>query len=246
MGWGSDLTGFGSKTSFGGKDFRFRGPFGNMKQSGEAQESWMRSAADERRKGYEAAKKRWTDTFAPYQGFGGRRTQAWEKLLQDPSSVTSTPGYAFRLGQGKETLENSAAARGGLLSGNALRGITEYGQNYATNEYDKALEREARGAAFGATTDTNYANALSRLDVALGQSEADLYGGLSNYAFWHEQQGMDEAKQWLGFLRGALGGMGGGGNKQQTTTQPNYANPSQDNTDYWKDGGMYLNYPSYS
>lgn len=50
-------------------------------------------------------------------------------------------GYNFRLNEGRTTLENSAAARGGLLSGNTIKAVTNYGQNFASNEYDKAYGR---------------------------------------------------------------------------------------------------------
>jgi len=45
------------------------------------------------------------------------------------------PGYAFRLKQGMKSLEQSAAARGGLLSGSTLRGVTDYSQGMASQEY---------------------------------------------------------------------------------------------------------------
>lgn len=51
------------------------------------------------------------------------------------------PGYRFRLTEGMRTLENSAAARGGLLSGNTLKALSNYGQNSASNEYQNAYNR---------------------------------------------------------------------------------------------------------
>ena len=51
------------------------------------------------------------------------------------------PGYGFRLQEGIKALDRSAAARGGLLSGNQLRGINEFGQNLATQEYTNAFNR---------------------------------------------------------------------------------------------------------
>jgi hypothetical protein len=59
------------------------------------------------------------------------------------------PGYAFRLAEGQKALERSAAARGGLMSGNALRAAQRYGQEMGSQEYQNAfnryqLEREAR------------------------------------------------------------------------------------------------------
>jgi hypothetical protein len=71
-----------------------------------------------------------------YQNFG------MEQFKQDP-------GYAFRISEGMKALENSAAARGGLLSGATMKGIQRYGQDMASQEYMNAfnryqVERDAR------------------------------------------------------------------------------------------------------
>ena len=47
----------------------------------------------------------------------------------------STPGYQFNLDEGRNQLESSAAARGSLYSGAALKDLTKYGQNYADRTY---------------------------------------------------------------------------------------------------------------
>lgn len=51
------------------------------------------------------------------------------------------PGYAFRLKQGMKGLESSAAARGGLISGNALRAAAQYNQEMGSQEYQNAFNR---------------------------------------------------------------------------------------------------------
>ena len=51
------------------------------------------------------------------------------------------PGYAFRLKEGQKRLERSAAARGGLISGAALKAATEYGQEMGSQEYMNAFNR---------------------------------------------------------------------------------------------------------
>lgn len=63
--------------------------------------------------------------------------------FEAPTSATeqNDPGYQFRLQQGMDALQNSAAARGGALSGNTLKGITDYAQNYASNEYGNVYGR---------------------------------------------------------------------------------------------------------
>lgn len=57
------------------------------------------------------------------------------------ADFTRDPGYDFRLNEGTRALERSAAARGGALSGGALRGISRYGQDYASGEYQNAYNR---------------------------------------------------------------------------------------------------------
>jgi len=59
----------------------------------------------------------------------------WEEVLQDP-------GYVFRLGQGKQALEQSAAARGVLNSGGTLGDVLKFGQDYATQEYGNVFQRD--------------------------------------------------------------------------------------------------------
>jgi hypothetical protein len=58
------------------------------------------------------------------------------------ASVMAEPGYQFGLTQGRDILEGSAAARGGLYSGRALRELTQYGNDYATTKYGDAWNRE--------------------------------------------------------------------------------------------------------
>jgi len=51
------------------------------------------------------------------------------------------PGYAFRLSEGQKALDRSAAARGGLISGGALKAAATYGQNMGSQEYQNAFNR---------------------------------------------------------------------------------------------------------
>ena len=72
------------------------------------------------------------------------------------------PGYAFRLQQGMKSLEQSAAARGGLLSGSTLRGVTDYSQGMASQEYGNAYNRYQ----------TNRANQLNPLQSLMGAGQS--------------------------------------------------------------------------
>ena len=51
------------------------------------------------------------------------------------------PGYAFRLSEGQKALDRQAAARGGLISGGALKAATRYGQDMGSQEYMNAFNR---------------------------------------------------------------------------------------------------------
>lgn len=72
------------------------------------------------------------------------------------------PSYKFRMSEGLKGVEASAAARGGALSGGALKGIQQYGQEVASQEYGNAYNR------FNADRDRRF-NRLSSI-AGLGQT----------------------------------------------------------------------------
>jgi hypothetical protein len=55
------------------------------------------------------------------------------------------PGYRFRLDSGLGALQNSAAARGTLRSGATLKGLNDYAQNFASQEYGNVANRSLQG-----------------------------------------------------------------------------------------------------
>ena len=62
-------------------------------------------------------------------------------------SVMADPGYQFGLTQGRNALEGSAAAAGGLYSGRALKELTQFGNDYGTTKFNDAFNRQR--ATFG-------------------------------------------------------------------------------------------------
>jgi hypothetical protein len=108
------------------------------------------------------------------------------------------PGYAFRMKEGLRALENTAAARGGLLSGNSMRGLTRYGQGLASEEFGNAFnryqaERAARlnplqslagmgqsNAATMAQQAGTYGQALAENAATRGNIRASGYMGTAN------------------------------------------------------------------
>jgi hypothetical protein len=92
------------------------------------------------------------------------------------SDFTTDPGYAFRLSEGTKAMNNSAAARGGLISGNALRAGQAYGQQMGSQEYQNAYNRYQ-------TNRSNQLNPLQSL-AGVGQSATNFVGqaGAANAA----------------------------------------------------------------
>lgn len=85
------------------------------------------------------------------------------------------PGYAFRMSEGMKALEQSAAARGGLLGGNMLRGAQQFGQGLASQEYQNAYDRYQQQKA-------NQFNRLASL-AGVGQTAVGALGSAGqNYA----------------------------------------------------------------
>lgn len=79
-----------------------------------------------------------------YLGLGGDTTAANYGAGMKPftgADLATEPGYQFRLNEGVNALNKQAAAKGGLLSGAALKEAARYGQDYASNEYQNAYNR---------------------------------------------------------------------------------------------------------
>lgn len=67
--------------------------------------------------------------FGEQQQYG----QMLQNLISNPSSITSTPGYQFQLGQGEDAVAREMGASGMLGSGNEAIALTQYGQNFASS-----------------------------------------------------------------------------------------------------------------
>lgn len=73
----------------------------------------------------------------------GYLAQTWNHPFNAPTDITeqNDPGYKFRLAQGQQALQNSAAAKGGLLSGGTAKSLSDYNQNAASGEYGNVYNR---------------------------------------------------------------------------------------------------------
>jgi hypothetical protein len=112
-----------------------------------------------------------------------------EMVMQDPS-------YLWRRDQGRKVVEGSAAAKGGLFSGNALKALDDYGQNTGLSEYTNIFNRLAgisgTGQTSAATTGAwgnqfgrdaaqgyqNMGNATANAILNKGSAQAGFYGNI--------------------------------------------------------------------
>lgn len=133
----------------------------------------------------------------------GARPEGWQ-------GFQATPGMDFRLNEGRSALEASAAARGGLMSGAALRDLERFRQDFASNEYnnffsrlgaraDTGMNAAAMNATSAQQTAGNVSNALgdlgnARAAGAVGSAQA-INGGINNMlGVWNYQRNLNAAQ----------------------------------------------------
>jgi hypothetical protein len=115
------------------------------------------------------------------------------------------PSYSFRLGEGLKALDRTASARGGLISGGALKAAQRYGQDFASQEFGNAYNRLASLAGVGQTSATNTGNAASTFGANAGNMMTSgaaarasgyvgganaLTGGLNQYLNYTQNQNL--------------------------------------------------------
>lgn len=115
-----------------------------------------------------------------------------------------SPNYQFRLNEGLTAVERSAAARGRLFSGAAVKAVNNYAQGTASDEWNNWLNglRGLAGVGQSATGSTaaagaNAANVISNTAMNSGAQRASAYmagaegvnnavqGGLGNWVFYN-------------------------------------------------------------
>lgn len=109
-------------------------------------------------------------------------------LMRDFSMADfqADPSYQFRMDQGQQALERSASARGGLLSGAALKDTARFAQGLGSQEYQAAFDRFQSNRAGKMNPLLSLAGSAQTASGALGsagQSFANSAGAaLGNYS----------------------------------------------------------------
>lgn len=139
--------------------------------------SFQREMADQQR-----------EDFAPWRDAGqnaldqivsGIESGQFDPGMFDPSQIDlkRDPGYQFRMQEGVNALDASAASRGRLQSGAQQKALTKYGQDVGSQEYSNAYARYADEYAKESNRKARNFNMLSGLNQggqasAAGQAQA--------------------------------------------------------------------------
>lgn len=167
------------------------------------------------------------------KGFEDNNPQFQAEPFQfNTTGANADPSYTFRFNEGVKALQNSAAARGNLLSGNTLKGITQYGQEAGSQEYSNAFSRYQ----------TEVTNRFNRHNIQRGQklNAMQSLAGVGQSAV----QQMGNASQ--NYATNAGNAMTGGANAQAQGVM----GASQAKVSSWSGGasalsnalGQYINY----
>lgn len=135
--------------------------------------------------------------------------------------VTQDPGYQFRLNEGINALERRASA-GGVPGGRGGTGygkfLTQYAQDYASNEWGRAMDRETmarqnRMKMLSSLADMYTGNLGTLSNMELGRAGITA-GGISERGNIESAAEMAKSNQFRSFLQDVL--RMGGNNSQQS------------------------------
>lgn len=147
-------------------------------------------------------------------------------LLRDFTNAdfVKDPGYEFRLAEGNKAIENAARARGVYMSPMTVKELLRYGQDYASNEFGNAYNRDmsnrttkfnmlsgisGTGQTAANTVGNTGANMIGNVGqlmtgAANARGAAGIAGanawnnGISNIGnFYQQQQNRNQQQQWM-------------------------------------------------
>lgn len=115
---------------------------------------------------------------------GDANSAGYGNLLKNFSQqdFQTDPGYGFRLKEGLKAIDRTAAARGNMISGAAMKAAERYGQDMASQEYQNAYNRynNDRSTNYQMLTGQqsvgqNASNAMNQASGQYAQNAGDAY-----------------------------------------------------------------------
>jgi hypothetical protein len=158
------------------------------KMSSDATKSAARTSAESADKATALQQQMYQESVARQQPFLQGGTEDYNRLRSLMSGgpgaaqnfLQMDPGYQFRLSEGMKALDRQAAARGGLISGGALKAAQRYGQDLGSQEFGAAYNRLAgladvgpRAAGVMSGLGQTYATNVGNMMLGQGQTAAN-------------------------------------------------------------------------
>jgi len=169
------------------------------KKGGDAAAQGNMAAIAEQRRQYDQTRA----DMEPWRVAGADGLNRLNALLANPDSIQDSAAYQWRIGQGVQGMDRSAAARGALYSGGQSADLMRFGQGLASQEYGEQWNRLAGLAGVGQSANSQLgalgANAAGNIGNAyanMGNARASAYG--------------QQAQAWNNALGGVVGSVGYG------------------------------------
>lgn len=171
-------------------------------------------------------------------------TQEWRNPF-GIDQFQADPGYQFRMSEGQKALDRRALAGGKFFSGGALKDMTRFGQDMASQEYGNAFNRFQTDrnnrlnpflsmAGLGQTS----ANSLGQMGLSTGNQIAQnsMFAGSANAAgtMGAANANTNTMNSIYGLLRGMpqFGTQRQGGNAPIGVSTPTFTNPDWQGGDW--------------
>jgi hypothetical protein len=183
---GSAVIGAGSQAIAGGKAAKA------SKKAAAQQIAEARRQYDQDRADFAPWRETGTNALAKLASlYGVSRDGTTTAAAPDYSEFFASPGYQFRRGEGIKAIERSAASRGALKTGAAVKAIQRYGDGLASSEYDNykntlagiagvGQTATAQTSAAGNAASTNIINAIGNAGNARASSFANTGSAVNN------------------------------------------------------------------
>lgn len=158
---------------------------------------------------YTSAQNAATNAFSPYAAVGTQAAGNVGQMLTPGFKFNPTdPSYAFRLQQGIQAGDRSAAANGSLLSGGQQKALSDYGQNAASTEFSNEFARNAGVAqSLGLPAAQGDANAFFQGAAGRSQARNNIAG--TDQGFWGGAAGSFNSASANAFSPTSTFGFGG-------------------------------------
>ena len=108
-----------------------------------------------------------------------QQSPLYTPMVRNLAELQATPGYQFQLQQGQKQLDQSAAARGGLLSGAQMQAAQQFGQKQAATGFQDAWQR-AQNAYMNAFNTYNAGQTAQRAGAA---QQAGILGDITKIGY---------------------------------------------------------------